>query len=841
VLPQLLSACAEQPCVVLQAPPGAGKTTRVPLALLEQDWLQGTIIVIQPRRLAVYSAARRLAAQLGERLEGQQGPQVGYRTRYDRCVSQHTRIEVVTDGIFLARIQRDPELQGVAMVLFDEFHERSVNVDLGLAFALETQQVLRDAANPLRLLVMSATLDGDRLSQWLQAPLIESHGRSFPVETHYRPQPRDRYPDQHIAAVISQALQQESGSLLVFLPGMGEIRAVQRRLEEQGLPPGVEVCPLHASLPREQQQAALVPAPAGQRKVVLSTNVAETSITIEDVRVVVDSGQARVARYDERRGLNALHTEMISAASAEQRRGRAGRTQPGVCFRLWAESRQASLKPFNDPEILTTDLQPIALELAQWGVHKLQDLTLLDYPPVERLQRARKALRQLGALSEDHSITAFGRRLGTLGLPPRLAALVLACQGTTAQDEAIRCVAILSEGDPMSRGAGPLPADIQLRLAQLETSAVKTESAVVKRLRSLCQQIQQRLQHSATAEANSNNSKTTFNLPQALARAFPDRIARQREAGSLRYLLSNGKGAQLHKDDKLAAHPLLVVLDAGGSGSDASIQLACPITLPELQLALPELIVEQAQLSWDDDRQAVSGQQQLQLGPLVLQQHPLPKPWRAELAEQASQLLLQQLQARELAPLPWKHDCEQFCQRINWLAQQQSHKQQSQKQEQPWPDFSRRALSADAGEWLQPFLQQRTSLRELDDLNLLDALHNRLGWDRLAALEQQAPTHWQLATGQHPLYYDTGTPTLKVRLQECYGLQIHPTLPGGEAITLELLSPARRPLQITRNLQAFWQGSYREVAKEMRGRYPKHFWPDDPATSHATTRTKKHM
>lgn len=824
VLPELLSTARSQPCVVLQAPPGAGKTTRVPLALLDCPWITGKVIVIQPRRLAVYSAAHRLAAQLGE----VPGHTVGYRTRYDRCIGQPNRIEVMTDGLFLSMIQRDPELTGVSMVVFDEFHERSVNVDLGLAFALEAQSALREADNPLRLLVMSATLDGDRLSQWLGAPLVRSDGRSFPVETMYRPQPLDRYPDQHLHQVILEALRDKEGSLLVFLPGMNEIRGIQRRLEDSQLSDTITVLPLHASLPQDQQQRALQPAPPGTRKIVLSTNVAETSITIEDVRIVIDSGQARVARYDERKGMNSLHTEMISGASAEQRRGRAGRTQPGSCYRLWGESRQASLRPFNDPEILTSDLQPIALELALWGVAEVGSLTLLDAPPQDRLQRARSGLQQLGALNADGSITALGRKLGQLGLPPRLAALVWACHGSTAEADAIACAAILSEGDPVSRSGNQAQSDLYLRLDQLQRGG---SDGPTKRLLRLCRQLQQRLQKHAA------ETPSQLSLAQALARAFPDRIAQQRPQQGAnqpsnsfkRYLLSNGKGAQLSAQDKLSDHRYLVVLDATGTGTDMTIQLSCPITEEALRTALNEQLATESTQYWDADRQTVVMEEQTRLGALVLKKQTLPKPWPAAQRDAARQQLLKALTEADLAPLPWNEQSEHFCLRINWL---------HQRTPEQWPDFSVGALQQQLEVWLSPFLENACGFKDLTSLPLLDALKSHLGWERLAELDHAAPATWQLATGQHPLHYETSQPTLKVRLQECYGLRNHPTLPGGEAITLELLSPARRPIQITRDLPTFWSGSYREVAKEMRGRYPKHFWPDDPGTAQATTRTK---
>ncbi|MCP5014927.1 MAG: ATP-dependent helicase HrpB [Ketobacter sp.] len=816
VLPELIIAIQDHPQVVVQAPPGAGKTTRIPLALLECDWLKGKIIVIQPRRLAVYNAAQRLAAQLNE----QPGKTVGYRTRYDRCIAKQNRIEVVTDGVFLAQLQRDPELRDVDVVLFDEFHERSVNIDLGLAFTLETQAALRGDDHPLRLVVMSATLDGDRLCQWLDAPLVTSAGRTHPVETFYRPPPPDRYPHQHISHVIQEALRKEQGSLLVFLPGMGDIRSVQRQLEQGGLPNNVEVLPLHASLPKEQQQKALAPSPSGQRKVVLSTNVAETSITIEDVRVVIDSGQARIARYDERRGLNGLHTEMISAASAEQRRGRAGRTQPGSCYRLWGESRQTALKPFNDPEILTTDLQPVALELAQWGVTDITSLTLLDTPPTERLQRAREGLQQLGALRPDGNITPLGRKLSLLGLPPRLAALVWACHGSPAEAEAISCAAILSEGDPLSRNNDHFQSDLHLRLEWMENG---NRNGSPSRLHALRAQLQKRLQQHSKSEGQNTN------LAQALVRAFPDRVAQQRTSNALRYRMSNGKGAQLQRHDKLATHRYLIVLDAAGTGTDATIHLAYPVTEQDLKSALAEQISRQSSLSWDEQKQAVIAEQRTEFGALTLQQQPLTKPWPAPQQEQAKSLLLHALAATQLTALPWDDASRHFCERINWLGRQQPDH---------WPDFGLQALTEQAPQWLSPFLENCYSFKDLNTIPLLDALKSHLGWQRLAELDNAAPSYWNLATGNHQVHYRNGTPTLSVRLQECYGIQQHPTLPGGEPITVELLSPARRPIQITQDLPAFWSGSYREVAKEMRGRYPKHFWPDDPASAQATTRTK---
>lgn len=823
VLTPLLLQIEQQPSVVLQAPPGAGKTTRVPLALLQCPWLAGKIILIQPRRLAVYGAAHRLAYQLGET----PGATIGYRTRYDRKLGNNTKIEIVTDGIFLAQIQRDPELNGVGLVIFDEFHERSASMDLGLAFALESQSALRDQHNPLRLLVMSATLDGERLSQWLQAPLIQSQGRSFPVQTLYRPKPVNTYSDQHIGNVILEALRNQTGSLLVFLPGMKEIRAVIRVLENAALEDHIDILPLHASLPQDQQQRALQPAANERRKVVLSTNVAETSITIEDVCVVIDSGQVRVARYDERRGSNVLCTETICAASAEQRRGRAGRTQAGSCYRLWSAGKQATLLDFSDPEILTTDLAPIALELACWGAADASELTLLDAPEQAPMQRARNNLLQLGALRENNTITPFGKRLHQLGLPPRLAALLWSCRHSANLVDAVACAAVLSEGDPLRLPADQFQADIHLRLELLQQPNQHNRTSQHKRLHTLRKQLLMRVQQ--LAETAPADPEPNLSLAQALAQAFPDHIAQQRSNNKRRYRMSNGKGCQLQRNDKLSQHPYLVILETSGNGTDATVQLACSISQPALEQALGSQLQQKECLYWDQQKQAVTAEHQTCLGALVLDQKPLTKPW----PDTAIDLLQNALLENHLEDLPWNDQSRAFCARLNWLA---THKTTT------WPDYSKAALIQEADNWLRPYLITCTSFKEVARINLLEALKSRIPWDAHTLAEQAAPEHWLLPTGTRPaINYQLPSPTLSARLQEFYGMQQHPTLPCGQKLTLELLSPAHRPIQVTQDLPGFWQGSYSEVAKEMRGRYPKHFWPDNPATATATTRTKRAM
>lgn len=836
VIDDIVQSAQHHLTTVIQAPPGAGKTTHIPLLLLQQPWLNGRILLIQPRRLAVMGAARRLAFNLQEAV----GQRIGLTTRFDRTVGPECRVEVITDGVFLSRIQNDPELNGVGMVIFDEFHERSVNMDLGLAFALETQGILRDGimgdkGNPLRLMVMSATLNGDQLSHWLDAPLLRSEGRSFPVETRYAPLPVNTRFEHHCVQIIVQSLSRNEGSVLVFLPGMKEIRRVQTLLEERLIDQPIDVFPLHASLTPEQQQQAIQPDREGRYKVVLSTNVAETSVTIDGIGVVVDSGLSRVSRYDERRGMSHLVTESNSRASAEQRKGRAGRTAPGIAYRLWAESQQASRKAYDDAEILSTDLSGVALQLAAWGAQNTRDLKLLNPPADDALQRARQFLQQLSLLGETGTLTPTGQQVTRLGLAPRIANLVWQYRNSPLRNDAITCAAILSEGDPLRQKGDQRQADIQLRLEACHASSVPDlHKPTLKRLQSLSKQLQRRLSPpDKDSGLGCNGDKGPDELSSALARSFPDRIAQQRQPGSGRYLLSNGKGVQLAPQDPLRQHRYLVVLDCQGTHHEPVISLACAIQADDLQNTLQHQIEQHDSISWEENRAALVVEQQLCLGVLVLQRKPLPRPWPPALTEKITSDFIHILCQRELDDLPWDASSEQWCARVQWLHQQQPDQ---------WPDVSKQTLKQQAEHWLAPFLTNRHRLDDLKSLPVSDALNSLLTWDQQHTLQQQAPTHWTLPTGQqHPLDYSATPPVLRARLQEFYGLQQHPCLPDGEALSLELLSPARRPIQITRDLPGFWQGSYQQVAKEMRGRYPKHFWPDDPAHAQATTRTKNAM
>lgn len=804
----------------MQAPPGAGKTTRIPLAILEQARGAGKILLIQPRRLAVYGAARRMAFTLNEK----PGQTVGYRTRYDQKISNATRIEVVTEGIFLRQIQQDPELSGVDLVIFDEFHERAVTIDLGLAFALETQSALRE---DLRIIVMSATLDGKRLADWLQAPLIQSEGRLFPVDTRYAPLPVNTWPEQHTANVILRALAQEPGNVLVFLPGLRELQRVKQRLEESGLPDNTGVFLLHASLPQDVQEQAIAPTVAPHRKVVLATNVAETSVTIEGIRVVIDSGQVRVARYDERSGMERLHTETISAASAEQRRGRAGRVSAGVCIRLWSETAHQQLQAFTEPEMLHADLVPVALECCQWGAHDPAQLQLLNPPPLERYQRALQLLTELDALDNEHHITAAGRQLANLGMHPRLAKLVWTHREEDCASAALASAAVIAEGDPLRFEGDSHQADLHLRLAQWQSSLGSGERnrGTWQRLQNFIQQTARRIQLNWKPQHCDDPA-----VAIALAQAFPDRIAQRREQHQQRFLLANGKGMQLGPRDSLAGSDYIVVLDSDGAGSEPRIRLACKISFAQLRTALGEHFEQQDSIAWNESRQAVEAETRLTFGALILQRQRLPAPWPAA----AQHCLLEALRQRELQDLPWTDTSAQLIARLQWLHQQQPDQ---------WPDLSRAALIQSAEDWLLPYLNGMTSFNDLRALNLVDALRNTLEWSRLSEMDRLAPGHWSLPAGTtHTLDYAAENgPVLRARLQEFYGLQQHPTLPNGHRLLLELLSPAQRPLQVTRDLPGFWQGSYKEVAKEMRGRYPKHFWPDNPQDATATTRTKRNM
>ncbi len=823
LLPSVLSQLNLTHRLVVQAPPGAGKTTKIPLALMMAPWHQGKVLLIQPRRLAVYGAARRMAALLGEPV----GQRVGYVTRYDKNISQATVIEVITEGVFLRRIQAQPDLPGVGLVILDEFHERSVTMDLSLALVLESQDALRETSEPLRVVVMSATLDGSALGAWLQAPVLRAEGQSFAVETKYKPCPVAVDLLQHTVTVILLALAQQDGDLLVFLPGMKEIRRVSQLLEAKSLGANVALFALHASLPQSEQDQALLPAGEGKRKVVLATNVAETSVTIDGIRVVIDCGKERVARFDESSGMDRLSTENITQASADQRRGRAGRTASGVCYRLWSETSQSQLAAFKEPEIVVADLAPVALELSLWGSSEITSYQLLTMPPADRYQRALDLVQNLGAVDDQGKITALGKKMARLGMSPRLARLLWSERDSDRVSAALASAAIVAEGDPLRFKNEEYQVDLQLRLTlwQSTLGPGEMQRGTWRRIQQFIRQCAQRLQVTWQQDYSDHPQ-----LGQTLAQAFPDRVAQVRGNNSSRYLLANGKGATLGSHDRLAGTPYLVVLSLDGGGSNARIRLACAVKRADITAVLANRLDQQIVIEWHSQRQEVVAERRLQLGALVLESEPLPAP----LPEAAQLCLLQQLKANKLQDLPWNEVSRQWLARLDWL-----HRMDPKR----WPLQNLNTLIDQAEMWLLPYLQGRLSLAAMTQVPLLEALRSLLDWSLWEPMDRLAPTHWTLPTGTVKAldYSHDNGPVLRARLQEFYGLSQHPTLSDGTKILLELLSPAQRPIQLTRDLPGFWQGSYAEVAKEMRGRYPKHFWPPSPATAVPTTVTKRRM
>jgi len=812
ILPELLDILETEANVVLQAPPGAGKTSRVPLALLDQAWLgKNKIIMLEPRRLAARNAASYMAASLGEQV----GQRVGYRIRMDSKLGPATRIEVVTEGILTRMLQTDPALEGIGLVIFDEFHERSLQADLGLALCLESQAALRD---DLKIVVMSATLDGAATAKLLgDAAIVSSAGRSYPVETHYvAPPPRARRAQllQHQASVIKKALQQESGSALVFLPGTAEIRQLEQQLQQMQLGDNILITPLYGELSLAAQRLAIQPIATGKRKIVLATNIAETSLTIEGIRIVIDSGLARVPRFEPSTGLTRLETVNISQASAEQRRGRAGRLEPGSCYRLWPAGQQ--LQAHSKAEILAADLAPLALELARWGCQDPDQLQWLNPPPKATFSQAQALLQQLGALNKDLRITAHGQQMAQLPLHPRLAHMILEAKQMGAGRLACQIAALLSEPDPL-RKSETRDSDLRSRLALLMTNS---NQATLKRIKQSVRQWQQQL-----SIKDDNNDPSLIGV--LLGLAYPDRIAQRRTGKDGRYLLANGRGAAFGEYESLAEEPYLVIAELGARQTDARIFLAAAIDAQQIDEHFAELIETRNIISWNQRNKAVQAAQQHCLGALVLDERPLDSPD----PEQICTALLEGIRQAGLQCLPWNKATQQWQQRLQFL-----HRHDPDN----WPDVSEQALLKNMAAWLAPFLNGMSRLRHLDKLDLQTALNSLLPWPQQRQLEQLAPPHIQVPTGsQIALDYDNDPPILPVRLQEMFGASDTPTIANGKVkLLLKLLSPAQRPLQVTQDLKGFWRGSYAEVKKDMKGRYPKHYWPDDPLQAEPTRRAK---
>ncbi|HHO9699131.1 ATP-dependent helicase HrpB [Citrobacter sp. Cb010] len=800
VVPELLTALDASSQVLLTAPTGAGKSTWLPLRLLEHRGIKGRIILLEPRRLAARNVAQRLAELLNEK----PGETVGYRMRAQSCVGPQTRLEVVTEGVLTRMIQRDPELTGVGLIILDEFHERSLQADLALALLLDVQQGLRD---DLKLLIMSATLDNGRLQQMLpDAPTIVSEGRAFPVDRRYQPLAAHLRFAEAVAIATAELLRHESGSLLLFLPGVGEIQRVQEQLATR-VGSDVLLCPLYGALMLAEQRQAILPAPQGKRKAVLATNIAETSLTIEGIRLVVDCAQERVARYDARTGLTRLITQRISQASMTQRAGRAGRLEPGICLHLLAKEQAERAAAQGEPEILQSDLSGLLMELLQWGCTDPEQLNWLDTPPAINLQAAKRLLQMLGALEGDR-LSATGQKMATLGNDPRLAAMLVSANNDNEAATAVKLAAILEE--PPRGGS----TDLAVAFSRNQPAWQQRSQQLLKRL-----------------NVRSGQPDSAL-LPSLLAQAFADRIARRRGQEG-RYQLANGMGAMLDADDASGRHEWLIapLLLQGSASPDARILLALPLDIEVLIQACPELLQQSDTIEWDETQGTLKALRRSRIGQLTVKVQALAKPSEEEL----HLAMLNGIRDKGLSVLNWTPEAEQFRLRLqcaaNWLP------------EYNWPAVDEDSLLATLESWLLPHMSGVHSLRALKALNVGQALRGLLDWSMLQRLDSELPAHYTVPTGSRIAirYHEDNPPVLAVRMQEMFGEAKTPTIAEGRVpLVLELLSPAQRPLQVTSDLSAFWQGSYREVQKEMKGRYPKHVWPDDPANTAPTRRTKKY-
>ena len=833
LLPALLEALAARHEAVLEAPPGAGKTTRVPLALLDAPWLGGQrIIMLEPRRLAARAAAERLASELGERV----GETVGYRIRLDSKVGPSTRIEVVTEGILARRLQDDPALEGVGLVIFDEFHERSLDADLALALCLNGRAMFRGADSgeaPLKLLLMSATLEGERLAGVLgDAPVLRSEGRLYPVAMHWgAPFQACEWIEPRVVQTVLQALAEEPGSVLVFLPGQAEIRRVAEQLAEalEGRA-DILLCPLHGELDLAAQRAAIEPAPKGMRKVVLATNIAETSLTIDGVRVVVDAGLARVPRFDPASGMTRLDTQRISRASATQRAGRAGRLEPGACYRLWSQSQHEQLSAYSTAEILAADLAGLALQLVRWGVQP-DELVWLDPPPPAAYAQALQLLARLGALGEQGGLSAHGQAMAELPTHPRIAHLLLRGQALGLGALACDLAALLAERDIL-RGGG---ADLHSRLALLSGESRPTRSAQggVQRARQLARQFQGMLRRQSIQQAVSDPEHPRW-LGCLLAFAYPDRIAQQRRAAGADYRLANGRAAQFGEADALMKHEWLVVADLGSRQGqrEERIYLAADLDPQLFDGVLAEQVGCLEVLDWDEREGVLRAERQRRVGELVLARETL-----RELDEQQrSRALLGLVRRKGLELLPWTPELRQWQARLALLRELDLQQQGASD----WPDLSDTALLASLEHWLAPFLGKVSRLSHFATLDLPGILAGQLPWPLPQRLDELAPRSLQVPSGSRIVIdYSESPPVLAVRLQELFGLAETPRIAGGRlGLKLHLLSPARRPVQVTQDLASFWANTYAEVKKDLKGRYPKHYWPDDPLIAEPTARAK---
>ena len=825
-LPALAQALTNRRSVLLEAPPGAGKSTIVPLFLRSSPWLAGQkILMLEPRRLAARAVAGRMAHLLGEPV----GHSVGFRTRLETRVSRETRVEVVTEGILTRMLQEDSGLAGIGCVIFDEFHERSLNADLGLALCIESQQNLRE---DLRLVVMSATLDLQPIAKLLgDAPVVAARGRSFDVATQYIARRPEIYLEQQTAQVVRTALREHDGDILCFLPGAAEIRRVQRALEDTGLDRNVRVLPLYGELESAAQDAALSPAPAGQRKIVLATSIAETSLTIEGIRVVVDSGLRRYAEFDPATGMSHLVTTKVSQAAADQRRGRAGRLSAGHCYRLWSEGTQGSLAPQTAPEILHADLAPLALELSCWGAVDAASLSWLDPPPAAPLAQARDLLRQLEAIDSAARVTPHGRMLAKLGTHPRLAHMLVKAREFGAPRLACDLAAILSERDILRASAGARDVDLRLRVAVLRGDVRDLPPGITVDSRAMTQAVRSSghwQRDFARGRPDSADPHEWTGI--LLAWAYPDRIGRARGDGG-RYVLANGRGARFGEPQALAKAEFIVAAELDGAEREARIFLAAPLRLADIEEHFSAQILDRAEIFWDDREHAIRARRERRLGALALESTEIRNPDPQGLQN----AVLTGLRQLGIAGLPWTPELRQ------WQARVMLMQRYAVASPEPWPDLSDTALAATLEEWAPPWISGFTRREHFVRIDLANALRSRLTYAQGVIVEREAPTHFTVPSGSHiPIdYLDGEIPTLSVRLQEMFGLNQTPSVAAGRLpLLLKLLSPARRPVQITRDLVSFWNRGYHEVKKDLKGRYPKHYWPEDPYTAEPTRRAR---
>ncbi|MGH1373968.1 MAG: ATP-dependent helicase HrpB [Cellvibrionaceae bacterium] len=836
IIDDLKSELRQRDELVLEAPPGAGKTTQVPLSLLDQDWLQGQkILMLEPRRLATRAAAERMAQSLGETV----GETVGYRMRFDTKVSEATRIEVVTEGILSRMLQTDPSLEGIGLLIFDEFHERSLDADLGLALALQGRELFGDLRqHPLKLMLMSATLDGERMSEILnQAPVVRSHGKMYPVTVNYGAP--YSYGERIVARVVQtvlQALDDESGSLLVFLPGQGEIRQAHEQLKERlSDRSDILLAPLFGDLSLNDQRRAIAACEPEQRKIVLATSIAETSLTINGVRVVIDSGLSRLPAFDPNTGMTRLQTQRLSKASATQRMGRAGRLEAGVCYRLWSQTQQDELRPFTPPEIQQADLAPLVLQLLQWGVEDPTELNWLDTPPSAPYQQAVDLLIRLDAVEQPektgrYQLTAHGEDMNRLPVHPRLAHMMLTGQRYGLDSLACDLAALLSERDPIYQG----PADVQLRLQLLhgERSADRAQKGLLQRIKQQAKQFRRLLPKTA-ADCTVDDIRHERWIGFLLACAYPDRIAQARRQGGGDYKLSNGRSASFVNVDSLQQCHWLVIANLGGSQHQSAERIFLAAILDETLFddELSGLIEERTQVEWSKQHDKLVAEKQQCIGALILRRHAL-----TDLDTNTKRdALLQLVRQRGLSLLNWNNDLRQWCARIELL--------RSLDRNTEWPDMSESGLLASIEEWLSPYLDQVNHLRDFSNLDLKSILLARLAWPLPKTLDELAPLRLAVPSGSNiSIDYSQNPPVLAVKLQEMFGCESTPTIANGRIpLMVHLLSPAKRPLQVTQDLAGFWRGSYEEVKKEMKGRYPKHPWPDNPLEAVATAKTKRHL